>query len=146
MIRFSQPNVARLASVLILMFLVISSQSQASFFVPLGDLSGATFSSNANAVSADGLTVVGRGLSANNEAFRWMAAGGMVGLGFPTGKQASKAVAVSADGTVVVGQGTIFGGEAFRWESGVMTSLGFLGGASSFAFGVSGDGSVVVAQ
>src|SRR4029079_10603321 len=52
-------------------------------FTPLGDLPGGTFFSEATAVSADGLVVVGVSNSASGreEAFRWTRAGGMVALG-----------------------------------------------------------------
>ena len=52
------------------------------FFMGVGDLPGGGISSQAFAVSADGLVVVGGSSSANGgEAFRWTQAGGMVGLG-----------------------------------------------------------------
>jgi uncharacterized membrane protein len=48
----------------------------------LGDLPGGTTESFAESVSADGLTIAGRGNSASGpEAFRWTSAGGMQGLG-----------------------------------------------------------------
>jgi len=85
------------------------------------------------------------------EAWRWTAAGGMVGLGDLTGgKFYSWATGVSANGSVVVGQGSSTAdGEAFRWTaSGGMVGLGDLPGGSfsSIAFGLSADGSVVVGQ
>ena len=51
-------------------------------FQGLGFLPGASYS-EANAVSADGLVVVGASTYASGDAqaFRWTAAGGMVGLG-----------------------------------------------------------------
>ena len=49
------------------------------------------------------LVVVGR-LPLGIEAFRWTAAGGMVGLGDLPGESASVATGVSADGSVVVGE------------------------------------------
>src|SRR5262245_56570228 len=73
----------------------------------LGDLPGGGFYSRANAVSADGSVVVGNSDSGKGqfgEAFRWTAAGGMVGLGdLPGGDFYSDATGVSADGSVVVG-------------------------------------------
>ena len=67
----------------------------------------------------------------------------------PGGVFFSRAYAVSADGSVVVGRGTpASGAEAFLWTSGGgMVGLGALAsGFSSFGWGVSADGSVVVGQ
>ncbi|MCZ6698278.1 MAG: PEP-CTERM sorting domain-containing protein, partial [Planctomycetota bacterium] len=122
-------------------------------FQGLGDLPGASFDSMAFAVSADGSTVVGRGLvPAGFEAFRWTQAGGMVGLGdLPGGSFRSDAFGVSADGSVVVGASpSAFSvPEAFRWtQAGGMVALGDLPGGSfqSTANGVSADGSIVVGE
>jgi len=123
--------------------------------VGLGDLSGGTFESLANGVSADGSVVVGQGASASGyEAFRWTSGGGMVGLGvLPVGGVDSAAFGVSADGSVVVGWGRSDNGgpglvlEASRWTSGGgMVGVGDLPGGlfESFATDVSGDGAVVV--
>lgn len=63
--------------------------------------------------------IVGRGTSdLGNEAFRWTADGGMVGLGdLPGGSFSSTASSVSADGSVVLGFGqTSLGQEAFLWD------------------------------
>ena len=101
----------------------------ASGMVGLGDLPGGDFFSQANGVSADGSTVVGHSSSAadagnyDEEAFRWTAAAGMVGLGdLPGGDFYSDALDVSADGSTVVGvsisTGDSFTGlQAFRWTS-----------------------------
>lgn len=115
-----------------------------------GVMSGVGFlpdsGSVANAVSADGLVVVG---NSAREAFRWED-GAMTGLGdLPGGNFQSDARAVNADGTVIVGHSFIqFGIEAFRWENGVMTSLGDLPGGNirSEARDVSADGTVVVGR
>ncbi|HVP28588.1 MAG TPA: PEP-CTERM sorting domain-containing protein [Myxococcota bacterium] len=102
------------------------------------------------AVSADGSTVVGVSVTDHpnlgEEAFRWTASGGMVGLGFLPEENASYANGVSADGSVVVGNTGLSFGEAFRWTaSGGMVGLGFLpGGVDSQAYGISADASVVV--
>ncbi len=129
------------------------SRSDAASFQGLGDLTGvAPFDSVANAASADGSVVVGRGTNSNSdkEAFRWTSGGGMEPLGdLPDGPFNSVAWGVSADGSVVVGNGKNSNSktEAFRWTSGDgMEGLGDLlgGGSSSFAGGVSADGSVVV--
>ncbi|MGD9648025.1 MAG: hypothetical protein AB7U73_20095 [Pirellulales bacterium] len=126
--------------------------------VGLGDLPGGVFSSTAADVSDDGDVVVGRGNSfqsfsegAVNEAFRWTAGGGMVGLGdLSGGSFSSSALGVSPDGTVVVGQGTSASGiEAFRWTAGGgMVGLGDLSGGAfeSTASAASADGSVVVGR
>jgi len=109
-------------------------------------LPGGNFS-RANGVNADGTVVVGQGI---DQAFRWTAATGMVGLGFLPGDNESLANGVNADGTVVVGQANDASGhgQAFRWtaETG-MVGLDFLpGGTSSNANGVNASGKVVVGQ
>jgi probable HAF family extracellular repeat protein len=56
--------------------------------------------------------------SGQEQAFRWTAAKGMVGLGFPPGDNWTIANGVNADGSVVVGQGqdAVSGQlQAFRW-------------------------------
>lgn len=103
-------------------------------------------------ISADGLVAVGHmytGGTANDEAFRWTAASGIVGLGYVSGfSGASYAAATSHDGSVVVGSSSGGGGRvAFRWTAADgMQSLGDLpgGDVDSAAFDVSGDGNVVV--
>jgi len=110
--------------------------------------------SSALAVSGDGAVVVGYSASSNswlpgqNEAFRWTAQGGMLGLGdLEGGAFSSSALGVSADGSVVVGFGTTEQGmEAIRWtEAAGMVGLGTLAGAAgSEATAVSADGSVIV--
>lgn len=114
--------------------------------------------SDALGVSADGNVVVGSSygyfLSGNivREAFRWTSEGGMVGLGsYPDGDVESDARDISADGRVVVGSAPRgSNSEAFRWTSETgMVGLGFLPGGfptnrDTYAFGVSGDGSVIV--
>ena len=94
--------------------------------VDLGDLPGGRFASFSNAVSKDGLVVVGRASSDESgsdprfdEAFRWTTAG-MVGLGdLPGDPFDSIAHGVSGDGSVVVGEGrrVATGSEAFRWTT-----------------------------
>ena len=88
--------------------------------VGLGDLSGGSFGSFAEGISADGSVVVGRSVSASGgEAFMWTSGGGMIGLGdLSGGSFSSQATDVSADGSVVVGDGTLASGaEAFVWDS-----------------------------
>ena len=109
-------------------------------FQGLGDLTGGSFNSRANGVTADGSVVVGFSRGASGiEAFRWTSGGGMVGLGVLS----IAAFGVSADGSVVVGtKKPNKQRRAFRWASGGgMLSLGV---ASVVAYGVSADGSVVV--
>jgi probable HAF family extracellular repeat protein len=119
----------------------------------LGLLPGAD-NSWANAVSGDGLVVVGTSQCNScepyaSEAFRWVG-GAMAGLGdLPGGDSRSGATDVSADGSVVVGGGSSASGrEAFRWAGGAMEGLGDLPGGDfySAARGVSADGSVVVGE
>jgi probable HAF family extracellular repeat protein len=116
---------------------------------PLGTLGGPIIESHGYAVSADGNVVVGLSASATGwEAFRWTPRGGMEGLGQLGASTWTEAAAVSADGDTVVGYartGSRF--EAFRWQRGTgMEGLGDLPGGNtiSMAFGVSGDGKVVV--
>jgi probable HAF family extracellular repeat protein len=130
--------------------------ASAASLTPLGDLpGGGGLYSIANGVSADGSVVVGNRYSdTEGQAFRWTAAGGMVGLGRPPGDFYSYARAVNADGSVVVGGSDyadadtgIYRIQAARWTAaGGMQGLGHLpgGGAQSVALGVSGDGSVTV--
>ncbi|HOW71158.1 MAG TPA: PEP-CTERM sorting domain-containing protein [Phycisphaerae bacterium] len=118
-------------------------------FQGVGDLSGGFFWSDANAVSADGTTVVGLSMSDQGwQAFRWRD-GVMIGLGdLPGSTFHSEAYGVSADGSVVVGVGqSPDGHRAFRWEGGALQSLGNLSAVGeSSASGVSADGKVVVGQ
>lgn len=109
---------------------------------------------HAYAVSPDGSVLVG---NTNNSsgglyAIRWSAGTGLTDLGLLPGGTASDARALSADGNVVVGMADVglseFGGlvwHAFLWTSASgMTDLGTLGGAQSFAWGSSANGSVVI--
>ena len=116
----------------------------------LGTLPGAATSA-ATAVSADGSTVVG--ISDDARAFRWTAATGMQDLG-SLGATApwfiASAEAVSADGSIVVGRssdGNVI--RPFIWTAATgMQPLGPLSpaGQSGGAFGMSSDGSVVIAN
>jgi hypothetical protein len=94
----------------------------------LGDLPGGSFSSVANAVSEDGLTVVGRSnvgpLNIDEAAFIWDQAHGMrnlrdvlisdYGLDL-TGWKLSSATGVSADGKQIAGFGTNPSGGSEGW-------------------------------
>ena len=129
-----------------------SRTATAATFRRLGDLPGGAFSSEANAVSADGFVVVGKSASSSSgeEAFRWTSAQGMVGLGLPNEAASSTASDVSADGSVVVGtayHGGWFGViSPFRWTAGTgaveFPSESFPFAAAAPA--LSADGSVVV--
>lgn len=119
--------------------------------VGIGDLPGglASQGSDASAVSADGLVVVGSGHSdSGQEAFLWTEASGIIGLGdLEGGSFESRAIDVSADGSVVVGWGTSESGvEAFLRTADGMMGLGdLLGGAfGSVATSISWDGKIVV--
>jgi probable HAF family extracellular repeat protein len=109
----------------------------------LGGLTAAPFRSAANAISADGLVIVGDSLDVTagvRDAFRY-AGGAMSGLG------AFTATGASRDGSVVVGY---FNGatarEAFRWTAaGGLVGLGTLDDHhETYATGVSGNGRFVV--
>jgi len=127
------------------------AQAQATF-TGVGDLAGGEETSAAYGVSADGNVAVGHSVSASGlEAFRWTAAGGIVGLGSLQGEQFgfhSSARGASADGSVVVGysDSELASAEAFRWTAaGGMEGLGSLmPNSTSEATAVSADGSVVV--
>ncbi len=102
--------------------------------------------------SADGSAIVGSAETAAGQlrAFRWTASGGMQDLG-TLGGTISEGFSISADGLVIVGgsNNAAEKGRAFHWILGFgMGDLGTLGGNSgtSRAFGVSGDGSVIVGQ
>ena len=96
--------------------------TQAGGWQGLGTFPGVPFTwSNAQAISADGSTIIGTAFGfAGFEAFRWTSAGGMVGLGdLPGGSFESYANGgVSADGSVIVGGSkTALGDEAFIWDA-----------------------------
>jgi probable HAF family extracellular repeat protein len=117
----------------------------ATGMIDLGTLGGAE--SEAWAVSADGSVVVGIAQDATGEwrGFRWTAQTGMIALGTrpfsPTGRSMSPQTARSWSAHLTVAIST-----AFRWtEATGMTDLPLPSGASvSFAYGVSGDGNIVV--
>lgn len=129
--------------------LLLTSQTYAASFRGLGELPVGFDQDKAYGISTDGAVVVGcgEGLFAD-EAFRWTMEGGLEGLGFLPGGEASCALAVSADGMVIVGYSASgVEREAFRWtRSGGMQDLGDLpgGGVRSVAHAVSADGEVVV--
>ncbi len=120
--------------------------------VGLGSLAPAG-NSTAWGISADGMTIVGESASlSGDQAYRWHN-GAMQGLGFIGAfgideDVSSIAQGVSDDGEVVVGSSTSADAfrEAFRWQDGAMSGLGDLPGGddSSWAFGASADGSIIV--
>jgi probable HAF family extracellular repeat protein len=128
--------------------------TSATGLIGLGSLGGPNGGS-ASDVSADGSVAVGsvdRPVG-GGRAFRWTSTSGMVELpDLPSdGSDGTTAAAVSADGSTVVGYGAISlgqepGVEAYRWTQATGgVGIGFLpDGTESQAFGVSGDGSVVV--
>lgn len=115
----------------------------------------------ARGVSADGSVSVGditafdvNGNETAHQAYRWTAAGGMVGLGYLPGGNRSTTFAVSADGTKVYGvsnssaaPGNTYFGEWYVWSAATgMQSLGRPAGYDNFSNlgGVSADGALVV--
>ena len=147
--------------------------TDAAGMVGLGYLPNNKYATSlAAGISADGSVIVGSSSDAAGEpeAYRWTAATGMVGLGFLANSTnrysmqtsvGSVASAANTDGSVVVGSSyslyaspaTNTGGEAFRWTAATgMVGLGYIGGltvagsgaATTAAYGVSADGSVVV--
>jgi probable HAF family extracellular repeat protein len=130
-------------------------------FTSLGLMPSGTYS-QPTGLSADASVIVGKGSSsaASQEAFRWTATGGIIGLGdLAGGGSDSYANAVSSDGSVVIGNGTSAGKalptggntaltiEGFRWTAtGGLTGLGAFSGSpyGSDARAVSADGSVIV--
>jgi probable HAF family extracellular repeat protein len=108
----------------------------------------------ADAVSADGNTVIGTGWTcfsgAPYEAFQWTSSG-TGGLGFLPGYDGrTYGSGISSDGLVVVGTACFDSSgncEAFRLANGSMTGIGFLPGyPTSEAIATNADGSVIVGQ
>ncbi len=128
-------------------------------FELLGRLAGHA-RSDANAVSADGSTVVGQSSVGSTpwEAFRWTEAGGMQGLGDLNSGAfgGSEALGVSGDGSLVVGTApSDTGSTAFIWDEAhgmralaqiLIDELGLdlTGWTLTRATDISGDGSVIV--
>jgi probable HAF family extracellular repeat protein len=116
-------------------------------FQGLGDL-GYGYSL-AMGVSSDGKVAVGLSNDTNGgqKAFRWAAATGMVSLGVLPGDTFSEAKGVNSDGSVIAGDSALANTYTpFRWANSTMTSLGFLSGYTSYAYGtaISSDGTTVV--
>lgn len=145
----SKPILVLAVVLLQVYFASVSSATEPSF-QGLGDLSGGSFFSMANGLSADGSTVVGWSISASGpEAFRWTVQGGMQSLGYLPGRDyMSTAKGVSADGSRITGysSSTLNDHEPFLWiQSEGMQSLGFVSGANSgTAQAISTNGSTIV--
>jgi uncharacterized membrane protein len=96
----------------------------------------------ANAVSADGLVVVG---SSSIGVWRWTTRTGMVGLGHlseVTREFATIPTAVSLDGSMIVGES---GGKPFRWtHADGMAGLDALPGLATLPTEISADGSMII--
>ena len=112
-------------------------------------LPGYSYGAVARAASADGSIVVGDSTShLGQHAFRWIAATGMISLGFLPGTTNAVAQDTSADGSVVVGLAAATGAapdRAFRWTpASGMLDLGLSPTQPSRAFAVSADGSTIV--
>ena len=124
----------------------------------LGDIPGGATNSTARAICADGSVIAGFGSSAAStaqcgicqEAFRWTAATGIVGLGdLPGGDFDSRAAGISGDGRIIVGAGTSAAGTApVMWDESGIHSLGYLPQGSfplqGWANAANFDGSVIV--
>ncbi|HAP14135.1 MULTISPECIES: hypothetical protein [unclassified Afipia] len=124
--------------------------TSAGGIVALPYYSGGNFSI-ANAISADGTTVVGYSNDAggaNTYAVRWVN-GVVSNLGSLGGIATSIAYDVSANGSVIVGTSYApneVNVHGFRWLNGVMTDIGSLGIGDTYAQKVSADGSTVIGQ
>ncbi|MEZ5565212.1 MAG: PEP-CTERM sorting domain-containing protein [Gammaproteobacteria bacterium] len=138
--------------------------TQAAGLEGIGTLSGnGSHSSQAAAISGDGLVIVGEsngavGDSLGAQAFRWTETSGITGLIPLPGSNTTRAHGVSADGSVIVGNSytssciecepSVLGrNNAVRWtDQGPATLLGQVPGGDqgSNALGVSADGSVIV--
>ncbi|MEK6801410.1 MAG: putative Ig domain-containing protein [Nitrospirota bacterium] len=119
---------------------------------------GNTSAYSGNAVSSDGLVVVGKGqvnIFTPQGAFRWTAATGAVRLDSLAGYADGEAFGISAGGNVIVGANYPFFGsqeaQAVRWVADglggfTVEGLGDLPGGNVFsrALAVSSDGSVIV--
>jgi len=104
----------------------VSHANADASFQGIGDVAGGSFSSLAQGVSADGLTVVGQGQGANgvNLAIVWTAATGIKAL--YSSNTSGIAYKASGDGKVVAGRDSSNGARAFRDTVGGQFT--FLGG------------------
>lgn len=127
----------------------VATSSARVVFQGIGYVDSVAPQSFANAISADGKTVVGQVFGAfGYEAARWKQSTGVVGMGdFDPTNTVSGALDTSADGRHIVGFGFLAGNfNAFLWTaSSGMQSLGTLqGGWRSVANAISANGLVVV--
>jgi probable HAF family extracellular repeat protein len=124
--------------------------------IGLGDFPGPAVQSEANAVSGDGLTVVGYGTGVSTGggstalAFKWTAATGLLALDdLPGGDDLSIAGGISFDGSSIVGTGsTSVGDNGYRavlWQGGG-PARAIDDRPRSGASNISPDGSTVVGQ
>jgi probable HAF family extracellular repeat protein len=118
--------------------------------VALAGLTTGAFA-RAQAISGDGLTVVGLGVQGTaSTTVRWAGAGVPESLGIFPGVANSQATATNSDASVIVGFGLSSSNRAlaYRWTPGHgMRDLGTIGGGSNnsaMAWGVSEDGFVIV--
>jgi len=139
-----------LSAVIVFLSLSIAcSVAWAADFQGLGHLAAESYS-EAEAVSADGLVVVGTGGAASGaQAFRWTLSEGIVGIPIPEGLIESWGVDVSADGNFVLCYGRRsdsppYGYEGFLWHiSGAIERIA-MPDANIIPHGMSADALVVV--
>jgi uncharacterized membrane protein len=124
--------------------------------VALGDIPGALFFSMGTAITPDGATICGHGMSFSSaphaQGAYWPAGSGPIPLpDLPGGAFGANCYGISADGHTIVGTSAAAAGVlAFRWTDpdfggNGIKSLGNLpGGFTSYAYGVSADGNVVL--
>lgn len=112
-------------------------------FTVIEDLPGGLRQTTAQAISADGATVVGASNSINGtEAFRWTEATGTAGLGdLPGPGFESLGLDVSADGSVICGMSRSDGFRAWMWTD--ATGMAALDAEVGFARAISFDGRAV---
>ncbi|MDX2131993.1 MAG: hypothetical protein SFY69_08075 [Planctomycetota bacterium] len=110
---------------------------------------GEHFISQANAVSADGNTVVGESAGFGSEAFVWTSELGMRALPPVSMPNAGSSIAfgMNADASIIVGLGGTSGRHPIRWQDGLASNLGLpTGFVRGSARATSDDGSVIVGQ
>jgi uncharacterized membrane protein len=143
--------VHRLCWISIAAVVALATPVSGAWFMPLPQLPGSAEAGDAFAISADGLTVVGKSHDgAVTQAVRWTIAPQPVVEPLGAGGS-SISWGVSANGNIVVGNLTSAEGYpiAFRWtQAGGVVLLGDFPGAveASVANGVSADGQVIVGR